>query len=132
MNAENEELIRKYLHAISASVSGDELGAFLHPEIRQYEYPSRLNPNGRARGRAEMLADFDKGKALLSKQEYRIKNCLSDGDRVCVEAEWSGTLAIGVGTLKAGDQMRANFGVFFRIEDRKIIAQNNYDCIHPF
>src|SRR5690606_24961928 len=99
---------------------------------RQYEYPSRLNPNGRERGKSEMLADYEKGKALLAKQEYRVRNCISDGDQVGVEAEWSGTLAIGVGALKAGDQMKADFGVFFRIKDGKIIAQNNYDCIHPF
>lgn len=57
---------------------------------------------------------------------------VSDGERICAETGWQGTLAIQVGALKAGVAMRADFGVFFRIKDGTIIEQNNYDCIHPW
>lgn len=79
-----------------------------------------------------MLADYERGKGILLKQEYGIKSMLSDGDRMAVETEWTGTLAIPIGSLKADDAMKADFGVFFRIADGAIIAQNNYDCVHPW
>lgn len=132
MDLENEKIIRGYFHAIERAVPTSELEKFLHPDIYQYEFPSRLNPNGRGRHLQEMLADFEKGKSLISNQAYKIISLVSDGDRVCAETEWVGVLAIQIGSLKAGDQMKANFGVFFELRDEKIIKQNNYDCIHPW
>jgi ketosteroid isomerase-like protein len=132
MNTEAESRIRAYFAAIEKSVSAEELGEFLHEEIRQYEFPSRLNPKGRGRGKTEMLADFERGKALIASQRYRIRSLVSDGDRVCAETEWEGVLAVPLGSLKAGDAMRADFGVFFRLREGRIVEQNNYDCIHPW
>ncbi len=132
MDPNSEAVVRGYLMTIEKSATKETLEAFLHNDIHQYEFPSRMNPNGRCRKKAEMLADCEKGKALLTVQEYRIKSLISDGNRVSAETEWVGTLAIPLGSLNAGDRMRVNFGVFFRIQDGKIIEQNNYDCIHPW
>jgi hypothetical protein len=104
----------------------------LHPGALQYEFPSRLNPNGKGREKDELLADYERGLSIISKQEYRIKSMVSDGDRVCVEMEWKGEPEIPIGALRVGDAMRADFGVFFRIADGMILGQNNYDCIHPW
>ena len=132
MNPAAEKLIRDYFRAIENSVTGPELAGFLHDEIRQTEFTSRLTPKGRTRGKAEMLADFERGKAMVASQTYGIRALISDGDRVCAETEWTGTLSVPLGTLKPGDAMRADFGVFFRVRDGRIIEQNNYDCIHPW
>lgn len=132
MNAAAEQIVRDYFRAIETSAPVAELGNLLHDEIRQHEFPSRLNPRGRTRGKAEMLADFERGKALVASQSYRIRALVSDGDRVCAETEWSGTFTVPLGALQPGEAMRADFGVFFRIRDGRIAEQNNYDCIHPF
>ncbi|MEO6098334.1 MAG: nuclear transport factor 2 family protein [Fibrobacteria bacterium] len=132
MNPKNEELIRNYFKAIEGSVPLDRFQHFFHPDVVQYEFPSRLNPNGKARRKQALLEDFEKGKSVISRHVYTIKSLTADGNRVCVETEWIGTLAIQLGSLKPGDTMKADFGVFFRIEQGQIIEQNNYDCIHPW
>ena len=45
---------------------------------------------------------------------------------------WVGTLAVAIGTLAAGDEMRAHFGVFLTFRDGLIVQQRNYDCFEPF
>lgn len=132
MNRENEDLIRNYFKAIEAAAPVEVFERFLHPAVVQYEYPSRLNPNGKARRKDDLLADFERGKGVISRHVYRVKRLLSDGSRVSAEVEWTGTLAINMGTLKVGDRMKADFGVFFQIEGGRIVEQNNYDCIHPW
>jgi ketosteroid isomerase-like protein len=132
MNAENENLIRLYFKALEDGIPVAQFGKFFHQDALQYEFPSRLNPNGKGRKKDELLADYERSRGIISKQEYRIKSMVSDGDRVCVETEWKGVLAIAIGAMKAGDAMKADFGVFFRIADGRIKEQNNYDCIHPW
>jgi ketosteroid isomerase-like protein len=43
-----------------------------------------------------------------------------------------GLLAVAVGTLAIGDEMRANFGVFLTFRDGRITRQRDYDCFQPF
>ena len=45
---------------------------------------------------------------------------------------WVGILAVAVGSLAIGDEMRANFGVFLTFRDGLITRQRNYDCFQPF
>lgn len=59
-------------------------------------------------------------------------SALASGVRVALEVQWSGTLAIPFGSLPAGGQMRARFGVFLDFRDGLIGAQRNYDCFDPF
>ena len=49
-----------------------------------------------------------------------------------LEVLWAGTLAIPVGSLAAGDEMRAHFAVFIELRDGRIYRQRNYDCFEPF
>jgi ketosteroid isomerase-like protein len=51
---------------------------------------------------------------------------------VILEVVWAGTLAIPVGSLAAGDEMRAYFAVFIALRDGRIYRQRNYDCFEPF
>jgi ketosteroid isomerase-like protein len=132
MNPAHEELIRNYFKAIEDGIPASRFEAFFHADVIQFEFPSRLNPGGKGRNKEELLADFDRSRGIISKQEYRINSMVSDGDRVCVQTEWKGTLAIPLGTLKAGEAMRADFGVFFTIAEGRILRQDNYDCIHPW
>ncbi len=45
---------------------------------------------------------------------------------------WVGILAVPVGQLNVGDEMRAHFGVFVTFRDGRIVRQRNYDCFDPF
>ena len=57
---------------------------------------------------------------------------LFSGSRVAVETIWTGTLAIPLGSIPTGGQLRAQFGVFFELRAGQITRQRNYDCFDPF
>jgi ketosteroid isomerase-like protein len=59
-------------------------------------------------------------------------NALENGDAMALEVQWTGTLAVPVGDIPAGGDMRARFGVFIELRDGKIARQRNYDCFEPF
>lgn len=61
-----------------------------------------------------------------------MRNAVASGNAVALEVDWSATLRVPVGSLAAGDTMRASFGVFLEYRDGKICAQRNYDCFEPF
>jgi ketosteroid isomerase-like protein len=54
------------------------------------------------------------------------------GNSVIIEAVWTGTLAMPLGSIPIGGQLKANFAQFFEFADGKIIRQRNYDCFEPF
>lgn len=51
---------------------------------------------------------------------------------VALETLWVGVLAIPVGALHAGGEMKAHFAMFLEFEADRIRAQRNYDCFEPF
>jgi hypothetical protein len=53
-------------------------------------------------------------------------------DRVVVEFEWIGTVAIPVGSIPAGGDMKAHIVTVLVIRDAKIVEQRHYDCYEPF
>jgi len=79
-----------------------------------------------------MAAAFEKGRKLMSSQSYELKSCVADGDSLSVEVLWAGTLAVPLGSLAAGSQMRAHSAMFFQFKDGKIVSQRNYDCFDPW
>jgi ketosteroid isomerase-like protein len=132
--AENTHLnfIRRYLAAIERGATGDALAAFFAPDVVQEEFPNRLVPNGARRDLGAILEGAERGQKVLSAQTYAIISALAEGDRVALEVIWTGTLAVPVGSLPAGGQMRARFAVFIELRDGKIASQRNYDCFDPF
>jgi ketosteroid isomerase-like protein len=69
---------------------------------------------------------------VLAAQTYEVLSAMASGERVALEVQWTGTLAIPLGELAAGDVMRARFGVFLDFRGGRIAAQRNYDCFDPF
>jgi hypothetical protein len=62
-----------------------------------------------------------------------VVNELPCGDTVALEVLWAGTLAVPLGSLPAGSELRARFAVFLEFQkDGKIIRQRNYDCFDPW
>ncbi len=125
----NLEIARRYIQAIE---QGATLAAFFAPDVVQEEFPNCLVPQGARRDLAALLDGAARGQKVLSSQRYEIQNELANGNFVVFEMHWIGTLAIPIGSLAIGDNMRAHFAVFIELRDGKIVAQRNYDCFDPW
>ncbi len=128
----NIELVREYLSAIEAGMTGDAVARFFTPDARQIELPNRLNPTGGESDLAAMRKRAEQGKKVLTGQTFEIRSALAHGDLVAVEALWTGTLAVKFGDLEPGAVMKAHFAMFFEFLDGRIFRQRNYDCFEPW
>jgi ketosteroid isomerase-like protein len=132
MQGDHEALVRAYLEAIAAGATGDTLAAFLHPDVEQIEFPNRLVAGGATRDLAAILAAAERGQAVVRRQSFSVAAVLAEAERAAVEARWEAELAVPVGSLAAGDIMRAHFAMFFEFRDGRIWRQRNYDCFEAF
>ena len=132
MTSANEELARRYLAAIEAGATGDSLAAFFDSALVQEEFPNRLVPQGATRDLAAVLAGAEQGQKVLAGQSYEIHNTVEQDDTLALEVTWRGRLAVPVGSLASGDEMKARFAVFLEFRDGLILRQRNYDCFDPF
>lgn len=132
MSLSNLEIVRRYLAAVEQQAQGDELAAFFSPDVVQEELPNRLTPHGMRRGLTELLAAAVSGRKALSAQTYEIVSAIESGNTVALEALWTGTLAVPLGTLPVGATMRARLAMFIELSDGKIVRQRNYDCFEPW
>lgn len=124
-------LVKSYFKAIESD--DPEAGLrFFAPDVVQEEFPNRLVPAGATRDLAALRESAHKGRKVVTSQRYEIVNALVSGNQVAVETIWTGTLAIPLGTIPAGGQMRARFGMFLELRDGQIIRQRNYDCFDAF
>lgn len=119
---------REYLKTLEAGASGDALASFFTPDIVQEEFPNRLAPEGIRRDLDAILDSAARGSRILSAQRYRILGEIASDDRVALEVDWTGTLAMPLAGLPVGGVMRARFAVFFEFRDGRISRQRNYDC----
>jgi ketosteroid isomerase-like protein len=124
-------ITRRYLAALEA---GDEDAVFacFHPDMQQIEWPNRLTERGTTRGVAHLKASFAKGAAVAANQRYDVSSLMVSGNEVAFEAVWTTELKIPMGSLKAGDTMKAYIGAFLTFRDGLILSQRNYDCFEPF
>lgn len=129
---QNEKLVRSFLHMLETRTSTDELDNFYHPEVEQIEYPNSLTKNITVRNLQQLKEAAERGKKVLIKEEYEIKNLISFENTILLECTWKGTMAIPLGNIPAGGQMIAHFAQVFEIKDGKIFRQRNYDCFEPF
>jgi ketosteroid isomerase-like protein len=125
-------IARSYLEAIERGAVGDELAAFFTADVVQEEFPNRLVPAGARRGLAEILEGAERGRKVMCSQRFELLHAVEDGDRVALEVQWTGTLAVPLGTLPAGGEMRARFAVFLEFSGDRIRRQRNYDCFDPW
>ena len=133
----NLETARRFLAAIEASTdtsstTTDGADTFYAPDVVQEEFPNRFVPAGARRDLDGLRAAAERGRAVLSGQRFHVRAAYAVGETVILEVLWVGILAIAVGTLSAGQEMRAHFAVFLEFRDGKIVRQRNYDCFEPF
>lgn len=125
-------VVREYLKALEDGEVGESLGRFFSENAIQIELPNKLNPAGGKSDLETLKKRSEEGKKLLKKQTYTIKTEIIEGDNIAVEAEWTGVLAIPIGELAAGYEMKAHFAIFFTFENGRIVLQRNYDCFEPW
>ncbi len=126
------EIIEAYFHDIEHGLSADKLNKYYAPDAKQIEYPNLMAPEGATHSLSDLQNGTSKGKGVLSRQRVEIQHYLEDGNAVVVEALWTGTLALPIGQIPIGGQMKAHIARFFEFENGKIIRQRNYDCFEPF
>ena len=131
------ERTRAYLAAIEQSTDAEAPSpegalAFYHPEVRQEELPNRLVPTGAVRDLAALREAAKRGRGVLRGQRYAVRSALVQGTRVALETLWVGELAVPIGALPAGAEMRAHFAMFLDFDGERIRSQRNYDCFEPF
>ena len=124
-------LAHDYLESIGHA---DELGGlrFFADDVLQVEFPNRLLPAGATRDIAALRDAAERGRKVMTAQRFEVVNAIASGDQVAVEALWTGTLAVPLGNIPAGGQMRARFAIFLTYRDGKIVRQHNYDCFDPW
>ena len=134
MNQQNplEQVVRDFLQMVQTRTSSTELNQFYHPEAEQIEYPNAITKNTVIRTLKDLQDASERGKKVLQQEEYEIRNLHTIGETVILEAIWIGTLAIPLGNIHIGGQMKAYFAQFFDFKDGKIFRQRNYDCFEPF
>lgn len=132
MQQDNLKVIRAYLRDLAAGVTGDDLAAYFTDDAMQIEFPNGLNPNGGESNLATLLTRAEQGRHMLKQQSYEITSELVQDDRVAIEAIWTGTLAMTIGSLGADTKMTAHFAMFFAMDGGKIRVQRNYDCFLPW
>jgi ketosteroid isomerase-like protein len=124
----NVELVRSYLKALQDGEAGDTLRRFFTQDVRQIEMPNQLNPRGQESDLDHILQRSLQGQQILKRQQYEIISEIAQEEQVAVEARWTGILAVSVGTLEPGAEMKASFAMFFQFREGKIAKQRNYDC----
>ena len=128
----NIDVVRTYLNALQSGEAGDALPRFFTDDIQQIEMPNQLNKHGQESNLEHILQRSQQGLKVLQRQQYEIVSEIAQGDRVAIEARWTGVLAIAFGTLTAGTEMKASFAIFFHLRDGRIALQRNYDCFDPW
>jgi ketosteroid isomerase-like protein len=130
--SENVETVQRYLKAIEDGTDFEALASFFTPDIIQREFPNQLVRQGAVRGLEDLRQAALRGRDVVASQRYEIHNVVASGDSVALEVTWRATLKIAVGSIQAGNEMSAHFGVFFQLRGGKIARQHNYDCFEPF
>jgi ketosteroid isomerase-like protein len=130
--ATNLATVRNYLAALQRGEAGDNLREFFTEDVRQVEMPNQLNSHGQESDLEHILQRSQQGLRILHRQQYEIVSEVAQQDRVAVEARWTGILAIALGKMEPGAEMRASFAMFFLFREGKIAIQRNYDCFDPW
>jgi hypothetical protein len=132
MENPNERLALEFIKTLETRTSPDEVMHFYHPDVEHSEFPNALTETTALRDFDALRESSLKGQQVLQKERYEITNTFSFGNQVLVEANWTGTLAVPLGNLPAGGEIRAHTAQLFEFKDGKIFRQRNYDCFHPF
>jgi ketosteroid isomerase-like protein len=121
------ETARNYLAALERG-DIDQALACLADDIVQQEFPNQFSPHGSQRDLAQLRTSAQRGNQPIASQHYEVRSAIAQGNQIALEVEWTGTLAVALGSLSAGSQLRAHCAIFLDFHQGKIVRQRNYDC----
>jgi len=123
---------RAFVEAVASRAPIEVIASFYADDVVHEELPNRLLPKAVTRDLAGLREANLKGRAVMSAETYEVLTATEEGQRVVLEVAWTGTLAVGVGTLQPGSIMRARFAQVFEFKDGRIWRQRNYDCFEAW
>lgn len=135
MSADNKDILQTaldFVRAVQNRTSPDDISRFYHPDIVQTEYPNGITKNTVHRDLQALKDAAIRGSKVMQRERYEVVNTHVNGNTVVLEVIWIGTLAIPIGNLPAGGEMKAYIAQFYEFKDGKVIKQRNYDCFEPF
>ncbi len=132
MSEELNKIAEQFIKTLQNRNTAEELIKFYHKDIEQIEFPNTLTKNKVIRNLEDLKLASERGKKVLQKEEYEIIKSYTFENTVIIEALWTGTLEVPIGSIPEGGQMKAYFAQFYEFKDNKIIKQRNYDCFEPF
>lgn len=132
MENNNLEIVKMFLNALSEGKAGEELREFYDSNVIQIEFPNLLTKQTAERNINDLIDASIKGKKVLISQKYDLIKSYNIDNTVIIEAIWTGKIAIPLGKLSVGEEMKAYFAQIFEFENGKIIRQRNYDCFENF
>lgn len=135
MTPEQSDLLTialRYLKTIETGETVAEVTAYYSDSIEQIEYPNRLLPTLTRRNLQDLQAAFLRGKEVILSQTYDIQKSYVIDNTVILETIWTAKVAVPIGQIPAGGEMKAYFAQFIEFEAGKIIRQRTYDCFEPF
>ncbi len=127
-----KSFVADFINALQNRSAGADVLKFYHPDVQQTEFPNAVTKNLTVRSLDDLKAASERGKKVLQREEYEVLRWFAFENTAIIEAIWTGTLAIPLGNIPVGGQMKAYFAQFYEFEDGKIIRQRNYDCFEPF
>lgn len=126
------EITKEFIKALEARESFEDLKRFYHADVIQTEYPNGLAKNTIVRRLRDLEDAAARGRKVLQKETYEIVKEYVAGNTVIIEAVWRGILAMPVGKIPVGGEMKAYFAQVYEFKDGKIHRQRNYDCFESF
>ncbi len=123
-------LVAQFRHFLDALERKDAAAVrgLLHDDVRQVEYPNQLVVAGAERDAAALVAGLQQGAKVITGERYEIVDHIAAGDKLACRVKWRATLQVPVLGKAAGDELRADFGVFVTLREGRILEQHNYDC----
>lgn len=132
MHTDLTAIVKNYLQALQNRNAFADIAPFYHPQAVQVEYPNTLTKKLVERDLEKLETASDRGKQVLEQENYEVLKAYQCGNTVIVEVIWTATLKVPIGTIHAGEEMKAYFAQVFEFEGNRIIRQRNYDCFEPF
>jgi hypothetical protein len=123
------DLAIAFVHVVQ---TGGELADLVTDDVLEEELPNRIFASGARRDKAAMRAGVERGKTIFAEQRYRVVRAIGDATQAALEIEWTGVLAVPIGSLAKGATMRAECAFFFDVRDEKIWRVRHYDAFDPF
>ncbi|MEP7317317.1 MAG: nuclear transport factor 2 family protein [Panacibacter sp.] len=132
MEHDIKKIALEFIEVLQHRTNAEQLLGFYHNDVQQIEYPNAITKNTAIRNPDDLKAASERGKAVMQKEVYEVIKSYTFENTVIIEALRTGILAIPIGNIPAGGEMKAYFAQVYEFKDGKIIRQRNYDCFEPF